>query len=247
MDELAALGANGFCVVPRVFDVPAIDRMRGTILANAGIMSNTRPTETARHLAGFHRFPDLEAIHTALSTDPRLRGVLDRVYRGGQMIALGLSDITINRSQPWHTDLLRGAYAKHLTPEICWDTAEPPCLKALAYLQDGTSLHIATGSHRVPIALSDDRSAVPAADAAIESIAAKAGDVILMDIRTIHRGSTEAEMAGKSLGADAKILVSTVFGDRYSRLTRAMQTGNAERTVDWDVRHRPVGNAAAAP
>ena len=81
--------------------------------------------------------------------------------------------------------------------------------------------------------------------AAIEPIVAKAGDVILMDIRTIHRGATEAEMAAKDLGADAKILISTVFGDRYARLAQAMQRGNAERTVDWDVRHGPAARTLA--
>jgi hypothetical protein len=58
-----------------------------------------------------------------------------------------------------------------------------------------------------------------------------------MDIRTIHRGSTEAEMATKGLGADAKILISTVFGDRSSKLAQAMQKGNAERMIDWDVKN----------
>lgn len=246
MNELIALADKGFCVVPRVFDAPIIDQMRRTILGNVGMMSNTRPTETARHLAGFHRFPCFEAIHAAIATDVQVRRILDSVYRDCQMIALGLSDITINRSQPWHTDLLRGDYAKYLTSEICWEIAEPPCLKALVYLQDGASLHAIAGSHRQPIALSDDRNAVPADGAEIEPIKAEAGDVILMDIRTVHRGATEAEMAAKGLGADGKILISTVFGDRYSRLAQAMQKGNAERTVDWDMRNRPVVTCRAA-
>jgi len=246
MNELIALAEKGFCVVPGVFDAPAIDQMRRAVLGNVDMMSNTRPTQTARHLAGFHRFPCFEAIHAAIATDPQVRRILDGVYSDCQMIALGLSDITINRSQPWHTDLLRGDYAKHLTREICWGSSEPPCLKALVYLQDGASLHAIAGSHRQPIALSDDQNAVPDDRTVIEPIMAEAGDVILMDIRTVHRGATEAEMAAKSLGADAKILVSTVFGDRYSRLAQAMQKGNAERTVDWDMRNRPAVTCRAA-
>lgn len=245
MDELITLADKGYCVVPGVFDGPTIAQMRLTILGNTDIMSNTRPTETSRHLSGFHRFACFEAIHAAIATGPQVRRILDSVYRDGQMIALGLSDITINRSQPWHTDLLRGAYARHLTSEICWESPERPCLKALVYLQDGASLHAIAGSHRQPIALSDDRNAVPPDGAAIEPIVANAGDVILMDIRTIHRGATEGEMAAKGLGADAKILISTVFGDRYSRLAQAMQRGNAERTVDWDIRHGPAARAVA--
>jgi hypothetical protein len=244
--RLIDIADKGFCVIPGVFDDTAIAQMRCIILSNLDIMSNTRPTETARHLAGFHRFPCFEPMHAAISTDSRVGPILDSVYCRGQMISLGLSDITINRSQLWHTDLLRGDYAKHLTRETCWETSEPPCLKALIYLQDGASLHVLAGSHRRPIALSDDRNAVPASDAEIESVAAKAGDVILMDIRTIHRGSTEAEMGTKGLGVDAKILISTVFGDRYSKLAQAMQKGNAERTVDWDMRHRPPTSSVAA-
>jgi hypothetical protein len=169
--------------------------------------------------------------------------VLDSIYRECQMISLGLSDITINRSQPWHTDLLRGDYSKHLTNEICWESTARPCLKALVYLQDGASLQVVPGSHRHPIELSDDRNAIPTRDANIEAVKARAGDVILMDIRTIHRGATEAEMAAKSLGADAKILISTVFGDRNSKLAQAMQKGNAERMVDWDVRNGQPASA----
>lgn len=213
-------------------------------MSNLAFMSNTRPTKTARHIAGFHRFPCFEPIHAAVSANSQLMCVLDSIYRECQMISLGLSDITINRSQPWHTDLLRGDYSKHLTSEICWESTARPCLKALVYLQDGASLQVVPGSHRHPIDLSDDRNAIPPRDAKIEAVKASAGDVVLMDIRTIHLGSTEAEMAARTLGADAKILISTVFGDRNSKLAQAMQKGNAERMVDWDVRNRNAGSSS---
>ena len=105
MDELIALAEQGYCVVPGVFDASAIAQMRLSILGNVDIMSNTRPTQTARHLAGFHRFACFEAIHAAIATGPRLRHILDNVYRDSQMIALGLSDITINRSQQEHVGI----------------------------------------------------------------------------------------------------------------------------------------------
>lgn len=235
--HLTDIEERGYSAVRGAFDDSTISRIRHVIIKNLDLMSNTRPTKTARHIAGFHRFPCFEPIHIAISANGQLRPVLDGIYRECQMISLGLSDITINRSQPWHTDLLRGVYSKHLTSEICWGSTAHPCLKALLYLQEGASLQVVSGSHRHPIELSDDRNAIPARDAKIEAVKVEAGDVILMDIRTIHRGSTEAEMASTSLGADAKILISTVFGDRYSKLAQAMQKGNAERMVDWDVRN----------
>jgi hypothetical protein len=235
--HLIDIEERGCSVIRGAFDDSTIGRIRHIIIENLDLMSNTRPTKTARHIAGFHRFPCFETIHTAITANSELRLVLDGIYRECQVISLGLSDITINRSQPWHTDLLRGDYSKHLTSEVCWGSTARPCLKALVYLQDGASLQVVSGSHMHPIELSNDRNAIPAHDAKIEAVEAKAGDVILMDIRTIHRGSTEAEMASTNLGADAKILISTVFGDRYSKLAQAMQKGNAERMVNWDVRN----------
>ena len=62
---------------------------------------------------------------------PALAGV----YGPEEPVTIGLSDITVNRSQPWHTDLLRGAYARFLTPDMCWGDASRPCIKALLYLR----------------------------------------------------------------------------------------------------------------
>jgi len=235
---LKNLEESGYTVIPGAFDHRAIDQMRLSVLRNLQIMSNTRPTPTSFHIAGFHRFPSLEAIHTSLSTNSKILRVLDGVYEKRRMICLGLTDITVNRSQPWHTDLLRGAYSVHLTQEICWDTEALPCLKALLYLQDGASLQLVPGSHRHPIDLSADERVIPTGNASVVDVSVHSGDVILMDIRTIHRGASEAEMAEKGLGSDAKILISTVFGDRYSKLTQAMQVGNSKRLIDWDIRTR---------
>jgi len=239
--ELMGIAERGYCVIRNVLDTDMISMMRQAIIKNLEVMSNTRPTMTSRHIAGFHRFPRLESIHMAISNSNQLELLLAEIYRGREVISLGLSDITINRSQPWHTDLLRGAYAKYLTSEICWDPTAYPCLKALVYLQDGSSLQVVAGSHRLPIDLSDDQNAIPTHGAEIERVNVSAGDVVLMDIRTIHRGSTEDEMAERTLGADAKILVSIVFGDRHSKLAQAIQAGNTERMVDWDKRNsRPA-------
>ncbi len=228
---------QGFSVIQASLDNAIVDEMRRVVLENLGYMSNTRPTRTSYHVAGFQRFPSLEPLHSIISSCGRVQTVLDGIYRGSQMIALGLTDITINRSQQWHTDLLRGKYSGRLSNEICWDTKSKPCLKVLVYLQDGASLQVIPGSHVMPIDLSDDANVVPSDETPTHHVKMKAGNVVLMDIRLIHRGSTEAEMETKGLGDDAKILVSTVYGDRFSMLAQLMQIGNAQRLIDWDVRN----------
>lgn len=240
--HLASIDEKGFSLVPGALRLDVVKRIRAAVLGNLDILSNTRPTQTSGHVAGFHRFPCFEFIHSALTNNAEVPPILLKLYGKRRMVAIGLSDITVNRSQPWHTDLLRGCYANHLTEPLCYQSDGPPCLKILAYLQDGASLQLVAGSHRKSVNLSSDDHAIPAGATEIERVKAAAGDVVLMDIRTVHRGSEEAELAGRGLGHDAKILISTVVGDRYSGLTRAMQVGNAARLVDWDLRNQhPVG------
>jgi hypothetical protein len=58
-----------------------------------------------------------------------------------------------------------------------------------------------------------------------------------MDIRLIHRGSSDAEMDGACLDDSSSILLSTVFAARNAPLTRAMALGNASRLADWEEQH----------
>ena len=110
-------------------------------------------------------------------------------------------------------------------------------MKALVYLQDGASLRVIPGSHLHPIDLSSDAHVVPQDDAKIEDVSAAAGDIILMDIRLVHRGATDEQMEEKTLDSDAKILISTVFGEKYAPLAQSMQVGNMRRLVDWENRN----------
>jgi len=202
-------------------------------------MGITRPNADSRHSAGFHRFPELEPLHQALETNVVIQAALANFYLPHETVAIGLCDITINRSQDWHTDLLRGKYARFLSPGICWSAKTTSCVKALLYLQDSRSLKVVPGSHLRPVSLVNDGACIPARNANVTSVAVKSGDIVLMDIRTVHRGSTEAEMAKVAAGDAPRILVSTVFGARGAELTRAMQTGNTHRLRDWDARHLP--------
>lgn len=245
-NEAQHLFDNGYCIISGAFGSDEIAKMRINILANLHLMSNTRRTKTAFHIAGFHRFRDLEHLHREISDNSGLSEILAAIYNPHAIVTLGLSDITINRSQPWHTDLLRGKYAYFVDPEFCWNTPAPPCLKALVYLQDGQSLKVVSGSHLKPIDLRSDMHAIPESKTLVTPLDVKAGDIVLIDIRLIHRGATEDEMQDKGLGVDAKILVSTVFGDRWSLLTQAMQVGNMHRLVDWDNRKSEDGSHKSA-
>ena len=239
-DEIKQTLEAGYCIVSNAFGGDDIVKMRAEILANLHLMSNTRRTRTAFHIAGFHRFFDLEHLHRQISRNERVQSALRAIYGPSTVVALGLTDITINRSQPWHTDLLRGRYAHFLDTENCWEPTAPPCLKVLVYLQDSQSLKVIPGSHLKPIDLSSDSNVVPQNAEQVRRIKLSAGDVILMDIRLIHRGATEEQMSEMTLGVDAKILISTVFGDRSTALSQSMQIGNMQRLIDWENRNLAV-------
>ena len=235
------LQSHGFAVLPFAVDAPTVAEMRDLVCANLGRMANTRPNPASRHIAGFHRLPVLEPLHSKLTENPALNCALSEFYANRDYVTIGLSDITVNRSQPWHTDLLRGAYARYLTPEMCWGHGAVGCLKALLYLQDGKSLRVIPGSHLQPVSLADDSGVVPTDPKEVTEVAVQVGDIVLMDIRLVHRGSTEAEMAQADLVDAPKILLSTVFGEKDAPLTLAMEYGNAQRMRDWDAAH-PAAN-----
>src|SRR5262249_6755072 len=152
---------------------------------------NTRPTPSSRHLAGFHLYPELESLHNRLASNKRVLDFMGLVLRGQKARSIGLSDITINRSQHWHKDLLRGKYAPYLNGLDIWDCECAGVYKLLMYLQEGASLKIVRGSHRVPVSLGSDEHAEPSDNDDVVEVSFKEGDVVVMDIRTSHRGSTE--------------------------------------------------------
>lgn len=224
----------GYCILPSVFSAADIENFRATAVANLRIMGQTRDIAHSYHLAGFHRFPSLSAIHARIASDEAINKFLSAYYGGSAYCAIGLSDITVNRSQQWHTDLLRGRYSKFLEDGIAWQDSERSCIKALVYLQDGASLGILPGSHLVPSPLDDSLLDSLARSQDVVWLDVKAGDTVMMDVRMLHRGSTDEEMRRPELAQAPKILFSTVFGSVSSAFTQAMQIGNAHRMVDWD-------------
>jgi len=142
---------------------------------------------------------------------------------------------------------LRGEYAAYLKGVDIWDCEFPGVYKLLMYLQDGRSLKIVRGSHRVPQLLESDKYAEPSNDTDVVDVSFKAGDVVVMDIRTSHRGSTEEVFLSGAYDNDPKILVSTALGVDGGKLTHAMEFGNARRLMDWQDQYRGTTQQSSTP
>lgn len=237
LQPTAELEENGFCILPAVFGAVEIDRFRAGAIRCLDMMGQTRNVDHSYHLAGFHRFAELTDMHSSVASNATINGFLADYYSGSPYYAIGLSDITVNRSQQWHTDLLRGPYSRFLETVDPWAQRAQGCIKALLYLQSGRSLRIVPGSHRSPSPLDDAMLDRLARSQGVLELKVEAGDVVMMDIRSLHRGSTDEEMSRPELAQAPKILVSTVFGPIGSAFTEAMQLGNAHRMADWDRLH----------
>jgi hypothetical protein len=232
-DHVAELQEHGFTVCRKLFDRQTVDWARELVLENSGLYKNTRPTPSSRHLAGFHRFPELEPLHGLLKDNPDIQRVLDCVLDGQEARTIGLSDITINRSQNWHVDLLRGKYSLYLDDCPIWSSGGGGVYKILLYLNDSSNLKVIDGSHLRPIPLDNDYYAEPVDGQEVSSVAVEAGDVVIMDLRCSHRGADEAAYATGRWDDDPRILVSTVLGGLEHKLTEAMERGNFFRLLDW--------------
>jgi len=228
------LREKGFTVLRGVFNANDVEIFRQRVRDNLALFRNTRPSSSALHLAGFHRFPELETLHTQLAGSPVLQRFFEAVEGDPSMQTIGLSDITINRSQCWHKDLLRGKFATWLDDrEMIWGENGGGVYKVLFYLQPGSSLKVIRGSHRIPIPLDDDHASEPDEQSPVVSIPVEPGDIVIMDIRMTHRGATEEVYASGKYDNDPRILVSTAMGAARKPLTRAMEIGNFHRLVDW--------------
>lgn len=242
ISSISDLQKKGYTIIKNAFDDVAIKEFREIVEDNKDLMKNTRPTESSRHLAGFHRYPCLEHLHCSISNNPKIIEFLNQIYQKNSYITIGLSDITINRSQEWHTDLLRGEFSSYLDYKSCWDSHSSGVFKFLLYLQDGRSLEVAQGKHLVKTPLDDAALTSAIEDFSTVSVPVELGDVVVIDIRLPHRGTTEEQMQSKNLEVCPKILVSTVFGELDSPLTNQMQKGNFDRLMKWDQKYKYYKN-----
>ena len=237
------LERDGFCVLPNLFQDREIAEMRKDVIANSKRMAKTRSQPGSFHLAGFHRYPSLSCLHARIAANKDINSYLRGFYEADDYYTIGLSDITVNRSQEWHTDLLRGEFAHLLNSVDPWADEIDVCIKALVYLQSGRSLRILPGSHRQRTPLNDDEVALLPELRNSETIELDSGDVVLMDIRTVHRGPTDEEMSSPELAQIPKILISTVFGRINAPFAIAMQAGNLSRSISWEKRWLKVRTA----
>lgn len=228
---------KGYVVLQAVHSLPTIEAARATILEQRGLLRNTRPTASSGHRAGFHRLPALEPLHSLVSRPLQIRAVLDAAVGGKGVRTVGLSDITMNRSQGWHRDLLRGPYQGYTDQNLIWNSLHGVLFKALLYLQRSNSLRLIAGSHLRRCRLDSDDDSTPSDEDIIDSPPVEAGDVILMDLRMSHCGSQEKAFAVDEARRHPKLLVSTVFGAIESPLTAQFESGNNVRQADWDRRH----------
>jgi len=229
---------DGFVVLGDMYPASVIESARRTVMANLHLLRNTRPNRASGHLAGFHRHPALEALHPLVSACPAALRILQEATGCSAIRSIGLSDITVNRSQAWHTDLLRGPFRHHLDPKACWGPRGGGVYKALLYLQPGRSLSLMPGGHRGPRSLRDDQECIPTDPSQAITIEVNPGDLVIMDIRLPHCGSTEEALADPRFEQSPKILVSTVLGADSYPLTRAMEIGNFDRLMQWESMHQ---------
>lgn len=237
-DPAQEVRRDGITVLRGAFDLEAVERSRQQVMKHRYLCKNTRATPSSRHLAGFHRYPEVESLHSLLTGNEKVLHFMKLLLGGQRVRSIGLTDITINRSQHWHTDLLRGKYALYLNGVDIWADECVGVYKVLMYLQDGASLKVIQGSHRIPVSLENDEYAEPADSQEVMKVPVKAGDVVVMDIRTAHRGSTEEVFLSGAYDDDPKILISTVLGVDGGKLTDAMEVGNSRRLMDWQQRYR---------
>lgn len=239
LNNVRQVRKDGITVLKGVFDKSAIVQARQLVLDNRNLFKNTRPTTSAGHLAGFHRYPALEPLHTMLTSNPAIQDFLRLLIKGidVDVRSIGLSDITINRSQHWHNDLLRGEYKAHLNEALTWGVGSGGVYKMLLYLQDSSSLRVIKGSQIKPISLDNDSFSEPDEETDVASIPVHAGDVVIMDIRCSHRGAEESAYASGQWDDNPRILISTVLGGSDCKLTRAMEMGNFYRLQDWMDHH----------
>lgn len=237
VDVPSTVRADGVGVIASAFAPDEIAAARRTVMAHLDLFRNTRPNPSSRHLAGFHRHVGLEPLHVWLTANPRVHEVLTGLL-GPELRTIGLSDITVDRSQQWHKDLLRGPFRQYLDDEDVCRRHHGKLFKVIVYLQDSSSLRFVPGSHRRDIGLDGDEEAIPSLDDPVARARTRTGDAVIVDICTTHRGSEDEEFLSSTSVGEPRILLSTVVGRPGCEFADRMEFGNAVRLAEWQVRNR---------
>ena len=237
--SLESLEREGIAVLPGVFSRGQIEGARRQVIRQLNFMPNTRPTRSSRHLAGFHRWSELAPLERMIREAPAVVDPLE-AFCGGALRSVGMTDITVNRSQQWHKDLMRGPFRGFHETDGLFEQGRGKVFKILVYLQDSRSLQYVPESHCKAISLASDRHAIPSAEEAVSRLPVRAGDVAIMDVRLTHRGSDEAACRGPALERSPRILLSTVLGRVGDPMTWEIERGNRARQERWDRRYGQI-------
>ena len=174
MQIMEQLDRDGYALVPGVLDAAEIARLQdivGRSLRTHGAAFNMGLTQPNAAI----ECPEL----SWLFADERVLGAYREAYVGSEMRFTGHCDIHQDSFSTWHKDTGAGdCYFE----EDCF-VEQCRVIKMAIYLEDhldGSGLTVVPGSHRVS---QWHRSA----DGAV-SVATRAGDVVLFDIRLDHRG-----------------------------------------------------------
>lgn len=229
--QIIKLKKNGFIVLNNMISDDEILAFRKIVIDNLSYFKKTRPSEWSGHLAGFHRFPQFSMLSDFFLKDS-IQFFLSLVCKQN-IIFCAITDIIVNRSQVWHTDLLRGPYSKFLNEDIIYNNNSGGPYKILCYLQPGKSLKVIPGSHLRAISLKCDSHAVPESETEVYEVKVGSGDIVIMDIRLIHSGNSENFFQHENFKNNPRILFSSVFGAANS-MTEKMIKGNKVRLRDWD-------------
>lgn len=230
---------DGLTVVPAAISHRLIDQFRDLIIDNHNLFKRTRSNPSCGHLPGFHHISQFSLLHETIASNHFVVDILAKRYPNCKFESLDLTDITINRSQEWHIDLPRGHYRHFINEDIAWD----PILgggvyKVLLYMQNGKSLKYIKGSHLKKISLVSDDQNILTESGQEKSLKCEKGSLIIMDIRLIHRGSTQSECDQIEANGNIKILASTVVGSKEHALSRQVRAGNSYRHNEWLKLHR---------
>ena len=245
VDELKNLNLHGYAKLRGVFNYEQVIEAREQVERHVKLLRKTRPNRNSLHLAGFHRYIEFELLHALITQNATISNFLNSTSQG-TIRTIGLSDITVDRSQEWHKDLLRGKFQQHLASKTPCRDYSGSVYKVIWYLQPSSSLKVARGSHKVDVRLDKDSYAAPSDEVTVDEISTEVGDVVIIDVCLSHRGSEESATAPYRDWKEKRILLSTVFGREGAALTNQMELGNALRLHDWDKRNS-LDAAGAVP
>ena len=88
-EKSSQLVRDGYTCLQGLYPPPEIAQARQRVLEHIQLLRNTRPNPSSGHLAGFHRYPELEPLHTLLSCQADILGVLISVIPFIALFMLG--------------------------------------------------------------------------------------------------------------------------------------------------------------